>query len=100
FGGLDLSGKHDLTALVLAFPTDDKPAHFDLLPFFWTPEGQMAKRTPAERERFREWIAAGHMKALPGDVITTALIAADIVALVDEFDLKTIAFDRWHIEYL
>src|SRR5690606_2774103 len=41
FGGLDLSGKHDLTSLVLVFP-DDTATSFDVLPFFWTPEGQLA----------------------------------------------------------
>lgn len=100
FGGLDLASKHDLTALVLTFPSDDKPARYTILPFFWTPEGQMEKRTPAERERFREWIGQGFMKMVPGEVVTTATIAKDLVAICDEFDVKTINFDRWHIEFL
>jgi phage terminase large subunit-like protein len=37
YAGLDLSGKHDLTALVLAFPDDDPEPGFDLLPFFLDP---------------------------------------------------------------
>jgi phage terminase large subunit-like protein len=100
FGGLDLAGKHDLTALVLVFPTNDVPARYQILPFFWTPEGQMEKRTPAERERFREWIAQGFMTVVPGDVVTTATIAKDLVAICAEFDVKTINYDRWHIEFL
>lgn len=100
FGGLDLASKHDLTALVLTFPTEDRPARYSILPFFWTPEGQMEKRTPAERERFREWIGQGFMKLVPGEVVTTATIAKDLVAICDEFDVKTINFDRWHIEFL
>lgn len=100
FGGLDLAGKHDLSALVLVFPSSDVPARYQIIPFFWTPEGQMEKRTPAERERFREWIALGFMKMVPGDIVTTSVIATDLVALCHEFEIKTINFDRWHIEFL
>jgi phage terminase large subunit-like protein len=100
FAGLDLAGKNDLTALVLAFPSDDVPAHYDILPFFWTPEGRMAQRTPAEQARFREWIAQGHMTMVPGDVVTTATIARDLVAICQEFQVRTINFDKWHIDFL
>lgn len=100
FAGLDLAGKNDLTALVLAFPSDDVPARYDVLAFFWSPEGRMSKRTPAEQARFREWIAQGHMSMVPGDVVTTATIARDLVAICQEFEVRTINYDRWHIEYL
>jgi phage terminase large subunit-like protein len=100
FGGLDLAGKQDLCALVLVFPNIEKPARYDILPFFWTPEGQMEKRTPAERKRFREWIAQGYLKLVPGPVVTTSVIAADILSLNSEFDLRTINYDKYHIEYL
>lgn len=100
FGGLDLASKHDLTAFVLVFPNENKPAGYDILPWFWTPAGQMAKRAPAEQERFREWIAGGYITEVPGDVVTTAVIASDLVAICEEFDVKTINFDKWHIDYL
>lgn len=100
FGGLDLAGKEDLCALVLVFPTDDKPARYDIMPFFWTPQGRMKSRTKAEQERFREWILSGYLTEVPGDVVTTALIAQELVALCKEFDVKTINYDKYHIEYL
>ncbi|NBB47098.1 terminase large subunit, partial [Rhizobium sp. CRIBSB] len=100
FAGLDLAGKNDLTALVLAFPSNDVPACYRVLPFFWTPEGRMSQRTPAEQERFREWIAQGFMTLVPGDVVTTATIARDLVAICQEFEVRTINYDRWHIDYL
>lgn len=100
FGGLDLAGKNDLTAFVLVFPTDEKPATYRVVPYFWTPEGRMSQRTPSEQARFREWISGGFMTMVPGDVVTTATIARDLVALCHRYDVKTISFDRWHIEYL
>jgi phage terminase large subunit-like protein len=60
----------------------------------------MAQRTPAEQARFREWISGGFMTLVPGDVVTTATIAKDLVALCHRYDVKTISYDRWHIEYL
>ncbi|MDP4022336.1 terminase large subunit [Methylobacterium sp. NEAU 140] len=95
YGGLDLSGSRDLTALCLIFPRED--GGFDALPQFWTPEGALAARTAAEAERFKEWIAAGHMMAIPGPVIRTDWVAAEVARLAEEFDLRGIAFDRWRI---
>lgn len=100
FGGLDLAGKHDLCALVLVCPTDDPQPLFHILPIFWTPEGQMAKRTPAEQQRFREWAARGFLNIVAGDVVTTEVVAREIEKLTQEFDLKTVNYDRWRIEYL
>ncbi|MEZ5782355.1 MAG: terminase TerL endonuclease subunit [Rhizobiaceae bacterium] len=100
FGGLDLAGKNDLCALVLVFPSDDVPVRYDILPFFWTPQGQMDKRTPAEQQRFREWESKGFLNVVKGDVVTTDIVAREIEALKDEFDLKTVNYDKWRIEYL
>lgn len=100
FGGLDLAGKNDLAALVLAFPDDLKPAGYDLLAWFWTPKGQMQKRTPAEQARFRQWIQQGYLTEVPGDVVTTATIAKDLVKICTDYAVNMIAYDRWHIEYL
>lgn len=100
FGGLDLSGKNDLTALVLVFPTDDADPSFDILPFFWTPQGALAARQQKERERFNEWIRAGHMIAIPGPTIRTGFVAAEMARLSVEFDIAAVAYDRWRIDDL
>lgn len=98
YAGLDLSGKKDLTALVLAFPDDDPEPSFDLVPFFWTPEDHLAERAQMERERFREWIAAGHMTAVPGPVIRFAYVARQLVELSRQFDIQALAYDMWRID--
>lgn len=96
FGGLDLSGSRDLTAMVLVFPDDD--GTFDVLPLFWTPAGAMAARTASEQERFRAWIDAGHLISVPGPVIRTEWVAAELARLAAEFDIRSVAYDRWRIE--
>ncbi len=99
FGGLDLSGKHDLTALVLVFP-DDTATSFDVLPFFWTPEGQLAARAATEARRFREWIASEHLIPTPGNTVRYDWVATQMAVLADEFDIKAIGFDRYRIDDL
>ncbi|UIN36290.1 terminase large subunit [Methylobacterium oryzae] len=98
FAGLDLSGKHDLTALVLVFPADEDEGPFAVLPFFWTPADQLGARRPAEQQRFREWIAAGHMTAIPGPTIRYRYIADTMGRLAREFDIQAVAYDRWRID--
>ncbi|WP_226576533.1 terminase large subunit [Acuticoccus sediminis] len=98
FGGLDLSGKHDLTALVLVFPDGAKDQGFDLVSFFWTPEGAMGVRRERERAYFREWIDGGHITAVPGPVIKFRYMAAQLAELQQRFDIRAIGFDRWRID--
>jgi len=98
YAGLDLSGKHDLTALMLAFPDDDPESSFDLLPFFWTPEGQLAARKPVERDRFREWIGQGLMTAVPGATVRFGYVAQQLVELSREFEIQVLGYDRWRID--
>lgn len=100
FGGLDLSGKHDLTALVLVFPSDDPEPTYDVLPFFWTPQDQLPERRAPEQERFRQWIAAGQMIATPGKTIGYDFVAAEMTRLSEEFDIACVAFDKYRIDYL
>jgi phage terminase large subunit-like protein len=100
FGGLDLSGKHDLTALVLVFPNDDAEPAFDVLPILWTPEGQLAVRTASERENFDLWIRQGHIIAVPGPTVRASWIAAELARLAAEFNIRAIAYDRWRVDDL
>lgn len=98
FGGLDLSGKHDLTALVLVFP--DADGCYDVLPIFWTPQDQLAARPARERENFELWTRQGHMIAVPGPTIRSGWVAAEMARLATEFDIRAIAFDRWRVDDL
>jgi phage terminase large subunit-like protein len=97
FGGLDLSGKHDLTSLVLAFPDDEVDLGYDILSFFWTPEGQLEARKMREQELFRNWIGKGHIQTVPGPVIKFRYMAETLGDLLEQYDIRCIGFDRWRI---
>lgn len=98
YGALDLSGKHDLTSLTLVFPDDDELPNYDILPFFWTPAGQLEARRPQERDRFKEWIRRGFLNDVPGPTIRFGFVAQELVHLADEFDIRVLGYDRWRID--
>ena len=100
FGGLDLSGKHDLTALVLAFEDDEPERGFDIVPFFWTPLGAMEARRPNEQDLFRQWIAQGYLQGVEGPTIRYRYVAERLAKLNVEFDLVAVGYDRWRIDDL
>lgn len=98
YGGLDLSGKDDLTALVLVFPDDQPDPGYDILPFFWTPLGALDARKPSERDLFKLWISQGHLIGIPGPVIKYSFVATQLQMLRDLYKIELIGFDRWRIK--
>lgn len=99
YAGLDLSAKHDLTALVLAFPDDDDQS-YDLVPYFWTPEGQLASRPDRERDMFRSWIRQDYITSVPGKVIRYEYVAHQLGRLRKLYNLVCVGYDRWRIDDL
>jgi phage terminase large subunit-like protein len=100
YGALDLSGKIDLTSFVLAFPDEQPEPVFSLLPFFWTPLDALAGRSPAEQQRFREWIAKDLIIPVPGPTVRFSYVAHELTRLAKEFDIQAIGYDRWRIDDL
>lgn len=98
YAALDLSGKHDLTALVLVVPDDEPDPGYDVLCHFWTPRGQLEARPASERARLREWIDRGFLTPVDGPVIRYPFVAAEVARLATEFDLAAVAFDPWRID--
>ena len=91
-GGLDLSRKVDLTALVLAFEDDDgvKP----LVGRYWTPLEALDGRSQAEQELFRQWLKSGFLIGIEGPVVRLDFVAREIVKLSHQYKIKRIHYDR------
>ena len=70
-GGLDLSRKIDLTALVLAFEGEDGVK--SLVGRYWTPLEALDGRSQAERELFQQWLKAGHLIGIEGRLSALSL---------------------------
>jgi phage terminase large subunit-like protein len=98
FGGLDLSSKIDLAALVLVFPPDDKDGVFDILCRFYCPEEGIVKRSQTDRIHYDIWQNQGFLTATPGNVIDYAWIEKDILDAAKQYQLCQIGFDSWNAQ--
>jgi phage terminase large subunit-like protein len=98
YGGLDLSGKNDLTALQLVFPLDDGSKA--VLPFFWTPGEGVRQRADRDGAPYERWIREGHIIAKPGTTIDYGWIAHKLGELSGIYRIEAVAFDRWRIDDL
>lgn len=97
WGGLDLSGKNDLTAFVLTFADEDG---YESIPFFWTPAEGLQDREDRDRAPYVLWHRQGFLQTTPGRSVDYAAIALRLMQFRSKFNLKEIAFDRWRIDDL
>ncbi len=95
YAGLDLSTSEDITALALIFPPRDDDEKYILLPFFWVPEENIAKKVRKTGVPYDVWRAKGLLMATPGNVIDYAYIQNKIEELSYEYHILEVAFDRW-----
>jgi len=97
YAGLDLATTTDIAALILAFPIEDD---VHLLPFFFVPEENIAKRARRDRVPYDLWREEGYLIATPGKVIDYAYIRKTINDLAQRYHIKEISIDRWNAAQL
>lgn len=98
YGGLDLSGRMDLTAFTLCWHLPDGGI-FEKT-WFWTHENELDDREKKDGARYLEWQKAGFLTVLPGKSIDFRAVARQIGRIVAPYNLKGIAFDRFRIDEL
>lgn len=93
WGGLDLASTTDMAALRL-FWRDGR------LGYTWgrrfVPARAVAQRTVRGTVRYDRWIAAGLIEQTEGDVLDYSTIEAAVLAVNAEFNLQSMAYDRWN----
>ena len=85
WGGLDLASTMDLSSLVLYFPMEEQKDV--VLVYFWCPESSAEIRGRKYKLPYDEWIADEYIKE-------------DINKIIEDYDLQSIAFDRWNSSQL
>jgi phage terminase large subunit-like protein len=99
FGGLDLSSRNDLTALVLVARDDAGIVH--AWPHFWMPEQGHVERSKQDRVPYDLWAQQGHLTLTPGPTVNYDFVAARLKAIAAKCRrLRAIAYDRWRIDDL
>lgn len=98
FLGVDLSEVSDLTAIVVAWPTED--GGYIVRPHYFIPADALARKTRVEGVSYQQWVDAGHVTATPGAAVDYAYVEAEIRRLCAEYEVRQIAFDPWRAQQL
>lgn len=98
YGGLDLSARQDLTALVLVAQQPD--GVWNVWPHFWTPADTLFDRANRDHQPYEMWAKSGYLTTVPGVTIDYAFVAQRLADISKRCRLKSIRFDRWRIEEL
>lgn len=96
FGGLDLSMKNDLTALVLV--TRDEAHVWHVLPYFWKPKDLISDHAARDRAPYDVWARTGMLETSPGSTIDYRVVTEKIMQLREEMRIERIFFDRWNMQ--
>ena len=97
YGGLDLSARTDLTALVLIAFHDER---WHVKPWFWTPSKGIVERSKRDKQPYVLWRDQGLLRVTPGASVDYDFIAEELREIVAGLNLKGIAFDRWRIDVM
>lgn len=97
YGGLDMSATTDLTAFSLVFRVDNRVL---VKVWFWVPEESAYERERRDRVPYRQWINEGWIRATPGLSVDFDRVRADINELKQQYNIRTIAIDRWNATQL
>lgn len=95
WGGLDLSGRADLTSAVFIAKIDGR---LDVWPFFWTPEEGLLDRCDRDRQPYNIWVDQGYLRTTPGRTIDYEFVISDLMEILGDNHLAGLAFDRWRID--
>lgn len=97
YGGLDLSARNDLTALVLVGKV---AGVWQVRPYCWTPAVGLVERSKRDRAPYDVWARQGFLRTTPGASVDYEHVAADMAEILAGLDVHAIAFDRWRIDVL
>ena len=97
YGGLDLSVRTDLSALVLAVEDDDG-VRASVAADLDAGRHHASTRGLRDRAPYPTWAEQGLMIAVPGKVLDYDFLAADIGELSGRMEFAKIAYDRWRID--
>ena len=95
--GLDLSTSRDLTACVWVARIDGR---WHVRPEFWLPEDGLREKSRADRVPYDVWVAQGYLLTTPGSAIDRRYIANHLFERCRDWDVRSIAYDRWDYQHL
>lgn len=97
WAGLDLSGRTDLTALVIIQQIE---GIWQVHTHAWTPEDGLIERAKRDRSPYDAWVRDGWLHATPGATVDYGYVAMEMAEILGPLNLSGVAFDRWRMDIL
>lgn len=98
YGGIDLSGRLDLTAFVLLGRKGD---FWYCYAWFFAPEKGIEERSKRDRAPYSTWAQQGHIITTPGASVDYEWVALKMKEICSPLEnITAIAYDRWRIDLL
>lgn len=96
--GVDLSSVEDLTCVCAVFPhsTTDAERAFDVVPMFFLPEDQLAKKADRDKASYLKWRDQGYLTVTKGNRIDQKVVHEYCMELNARYDVVEFAVDRWN----
>jgi phage terminase large subunit-like protein len=91
FGGLDLSTRQDLTALV--FVAKDSEGFVHVQPLFFIPEKGLRERADRDKAPYDLWVEEGLITATPGHSVDYSYVAAVLANFAARCDIREVRYD-------
>lgn len=96
--GVDLSAKHDLTAVVAVVPLDD--GRLAVIGRYWWPEHRARDREMEYGVPLRRWVAERRVMLVPGDVVDYGYVREALQEFASTLNVRGVAYDRWNASQL
>lgn len=93
WGGMDLAKVRDFSAWLLVFPPEGEDRLWHVLPRFWLPDADFAKRMRETRVRLDLWRDAGALSVTQGDTTDFGFIGARILRDHETFRVEKVGVD-------
>jgi len=93
YGGLDLASTSDFASFRLVWEIGEK---IYTAGWRWCPESAVNYRTERGTVPYQAWVTSGLLKQTEGDIIDYNVIEADILSLMEVFNIRAIGYDRWN----
>lgn len=93
WGGLDLSERGDITALMLLFPPNEHYALWTALGYYFVPSEKIEERVKRDRVRYDVWRDEGKLFVTDGSMVDYDFVRAEVMRLHHKFGFKGLAVD-------
>lgn len=93
--GLDLASNLDMTAAAIVWRHDD--GSYSVRMRYWVPEETIAERERRDRIPYSAWIRDGHVTVTQGARLDHERVAADLVEIAGQYQVRTVAADAWNL---